>query len=232
MNDRDYVSFYDEKGRFKGLFAWIFSTDHKRIGLLYLYSIMVFFVIGIILGLLMKLELIAPGRTLYEAQTYNSLFTVHGVIMIFLIIIGAMIFGRFLAVSGLIDLFSEFVLALPVHPLVVLILILIIYMILGTFMEVVAVFALTLPIFSPLLTKLGFDPIWIGIIVLMMGEIGVITPPLGTNVYVVKAAAGEDVSLEQIFVGILPFFLAYLVSVALIILFPSIALWLPGMMKG
>jgi cytochrome c oxidase subunit 1 len=97
MNDRDYVSFYDEKGRYKGLFAWIFSTDHKRIGLLYLYSIMAFFVIGAILGLLMKLELIAPGETLYGAQAYNSLFTVHGVIMIFLIIIPGLpaVFGNF-----------------------------------------------------------------------------------------------------------------------------------------
>ena len=63
------------------------------------------------------------------------------------------------------------------------------------------------------------------------GQIGVITPPLGTNVYVVKAAAGEDVTLEQIFAGIFPFFLAYVVAVAIVLVFPSIALWLPGMMK-
>ncbi len=98
MNDREYVSFYDAKGRFKGLFGWIFSTDHKRIGLLYLYSILGFFVIGACLGLLMKLELIAPGETLFGAQTYNSLFTVHGVIMIFLIVIPGLpaTFGNFM----------------------------------------------------------------------------------------------------------------------------------------
>ena len=79
-------SFYQE-GKHSGIFKWILSTDHKRIGLLYLYSIMTFFIVGAILGLLMKLELIAPGETLYGAQTYNSIFTVHGVIMVFLIVI-------------------------------------------------------------------------------------------------------------------------------------------------
>ena len=157
--------------------------------------------------------------------------TVSTTSMIFLIIIGAMIFGRFLAVSGLISSFSDFMMGLPFHRMFILIIILFIYLILGTFMEVVAVFALTLPIFVPLLSGLGFDGIWIGILLLMMAEIGVITPPLGTNVYVVKAAAGEDVSLEQIFGGIFPFFLAYVFAVIIIIAIPSIALWLPQMMK-
>ena len=90
-------SFYQE-GKHKGIFKWILSTDHKRIGLLYLYSIMTFFIVGAILGLLMKLELIAPGATLYGAQTYNSIFTVHGVIMVFLIVIPGIpaVFGNFL----------------------------------------------------------------------------------------------------------------------------------------
>ena len=98
MNERDYVSFFEEKGRFKGLLGWILSTDHKKIGLLYLYSILVFFVIGALLGLLMKLELIAIGETFFGAQAYNSMFTVHGVIMIFLIIIPGLpaVFGNFL----------------------------------------------------------------------------------------------------------------------------------------
>jgi cytochrome c oxidase subunit 1 len=81
----------------KGLFAWIFSTDHKRIGLLYLYSIMSFFLMGAILGLLMKLELIAPGKTIMNAQTYNGFFTLHGITMIFLIVIPGLpaVFGNF-----------------------------------------------------------------------------------------------------------------------------------------
>lgn len=91
------LSYLDYKGKFKALFAWIFSTDHKRIGLLYLYSIMIFFVVGATLGLLMKFELIAPGRTIMDAKTYNGLFTLHGITMIFLIVIPGIpaVFGNF-----------------------------------------------------------------------------------------------------------------------------------------
>jgi cytochrome c oxidase subunit 1 len=80
-------SFYHTQGKYKGIFAWILSTDHKRIGLLYLFSLFFFFSAAVVLGLLIRLELIAPGRTIVTAQTYNALFTLHGVIMIFLFII-------------------------------------------------------------------------------------------------------------------------------------------------
>jgi len=81
-----YRGFFDE-GRYKGIFSWIFSTDHKRIGLMYLWCITAFFIVGVVLGLLIRLELIAPGETIMGAQTYNAAFTLHGVIMIFLFII-------------------------------------------------------------------------------------------------------------------------------------------------
>jgi len=91
------VSYLEYQGKFKGIFGWIFSTDHKRIGLLYLYTIMGFFVVGAILGLLMKLELIAPGKTIMGPQSYNSFFTLHGIIMIFVIVIPGLpaVFGNF-----------------------------------------------------------------------------------------------------------------------------------------
>jgi len=93
-----YVSFYETPGRYKGIFSWIFSTDHKRIGLLYLYAILLFFSVGAILGLLMKLELIAPAKTIMGPQSYNAFFTLHGIIMIFLIVIPGLpaVFGNFL----------------------------------------------------------------------------------------------------------------------------------------
>ena len=96
QNTRKEPSFYEVK-KHKGIFAWLLSTDHKRIGLMYLYLIMSFFVVGAVLGLLMKLELIAPGKTIMEAQTYNGFFTLHGIIMIFLIVIPGLpaIFGNF-----------------------------------------------------------------------------------------------------------------------------------------
>ncbi|HPE43562.1 MAG TPA: cbb3-type cytochrome c oxidase subunit I, partial [Bacteroidales bacterium] len=81
----------------KGIFSWIFSVDHKRIGLLYLYSLITFFLVGATLGVLMRLELLNPGKDLFEAQTYNQIFTMHGVIMIFLFIIPSIpaVFGNF-----------------------------------------------------------------------------------------------------------------------------------------
>lgn len=92
------INFYQERGRYKGIFAWIFSTDHKRIGLLYLMSILTVFITGVILGILMRIELIAPGQTIMTARTYNSLFTYHGIIMIFLFVIPGLSasFGNFL----------------------------------------------------------------------------------------------------------------------------------------
>ncbi len=98
MSSTKEPSFLEYKGKYKGIFAWIFSTDHKRIGLLYLYSIMTFFVVGATLGLLMKLELIAPGKTIMNARTYNGIFTLHGITMIFLIVIPGMpaVFGNFM----------------------------------------------------------------------------------------------------------------------------------------
>lgn len=91
------VSYLDYQGKHKGIWSWLLSTDHKRIGLLYLYAIVVFFFVAAILGLLMRIELIAPGRTIMEPQTYNGLFTIHGIIMIFVIVIPglAAVFGNF-----------------------------------------------------------------------------------------------------------------------------------------
>jgi len=93
VNGSNYLTY---QGKYKGLFGWIFSTDHKRIGLLYLYSICAMFTTGVLLGLLMKLELIAPGRTIMDAQHYNASFTVHGVIMIFTVVVPGLpaVFGN------------------------------------------------------------------------------------------------------------------------------------------
>ncbi len=98
MSTNNQPSFLEHKGKYKGIFAWIFTTDHKRIGLLYLYSLMTFFIVGATLGLLMKLELIAPGKTIMGAKTYNGIFTLHGITMIFLIVIPGIpaVFGNFM----------------------------------------------------------------------------------------------------------------------------------------
>jgi len=96
--NNEELSYLEHKGRYKGIFAWILSTDHKRIGMLYLYSILTAFAAGATIGLLMKFELIAPGKTLMNAQTYNAFFTLHGIIMIFTVVIPGLpaVFGNFM----------------------------------------------------------------------------------------------------------------------------------------
>ncbi|MCK9208196.1 MAG: cbb3-type cytochrome c oxidase subunit I, partial [Salinivirgaceae bacterium] len=96
-NHTQPLDFIQDKQGKKGIFAWIFSTDHKRIGILYLVSITTFFLVGGLLGGLMRLELIAPGETVMSPQTYNAFFTVHGIIMIFLVVIPGLgaVFGNF-----------------------------------------------------------------------------------------------------------------------------------------
>jgi cytochrome c oxidase subunit 1 len=92
-----YVSYLQHEGKYKGIFSWLLTTDHKKIGLMYLYAVIVFFFVAAVLGLLMRIELIAPGETIMGPQTYNAMFTVHGIIMVFIIVIPALpaIFGNF-----------------------------------------------------------------------------------------------------------------------------------------
>jgi len=155
--------------------------------------------------------------------------TLQSCAMILLIFIGALVFGRFITVSRIPFEISHFLGSLEIHPIFILIFILLIYIILGMFLEGVAMLALTMPVLFPIVVGLGFKGVWFGILTVKMIEVALISPPFGLNVYVVQAAA-PHVRLEEIFLGILPFLLVDLVVVALIIAFPSIALWLPSMM--
>jgi cytochrome c oxidase subunit I len=96
-NNEGHVSYLDYKGKYKGIFSWLLSTDHKRIGLMYLYAIIVFFFVAAFLGLLMRVEKFAPGQDIMDAQTYNGIFTIHGIIMVFIIVIPGLsaVFGNF-----------------------------------------------------------------------------------------------------------------------------------------
>jgi cytochrome c oxidase subunit I len=96
-NNEGHVSYLDYKGKYKGILSWLLSTDHKRIGLMYLYAIIVFFFVAAFLGLLMRVEKFAPGQDIMDAQTYNGIFTIHGIIMVFIIVIPGLsaVFGNF-----------------------------------------------------------------------------------------------------------------------------------------
>lgn len=149
--------------------------------------------------------------------------------MIFLIIFGAMLLGYFLSVAKLPAELARFVSGLPVNRYVILIMILIVFLLLGCIMDSMAIVLLTVPIFYPLILKLGFDPIWFGILVTRMTEIGLITPPVGLNVYIIKGIS--DVPMGTIFKGITPFLIADLCEVALLIAIPELSLFLPSLMK-
>ena len=157
--------------------------------------------------------------------------TMKSTAMIFVIVIGAMIFGYFLAISRVPFELASFVSGLNVPPHAVLCCILIVYILLGCIMDTLAMVILTVPIFYPVIVKLGFDPIWFGIIMVLVSEMGVITPPVGMNVYVIHGVAA-DVPLFTIFRGVMPFLLMMILCIILIVIFPQIALFLPDLMKG
>jgi TRAP-type C4-dicarboxylate transport system permease large subunit len=149
--------------------------------------------------------------------------------MIFIIIIGAMIFGYFLSVTRLPFTLANFVCGLPVSRYFILAAILLLYIILGALMDEMAMVLLTVPVFFPVMMQLGFDPIWFGIIIIMMCVLGMIAPPVGMIVFVIAGIA-PDIPMSTIYRGILPFFLAAILLVVLLVAFPQIVLFLPSLM--
>jgi len=149
---------------------------------------------------------------------------------ILLIIIGGTLFGRFWVMSGFVMSVSQFILGLSVPPVVIILVIMAMFIILGCFLDPPSMMIITLPILYPIVTGLGFSGIWFGILMIKATEIAVITPPLGFNAYVVKAAAGDQVELEDVFAGIFPFLILEFIVTGILIAFPQIALWLPNTM--
>ncbi len=147
--------------------------------------------------------------------------------MVIFIITGALIFGRFMAVTRIPFILAEWLAGLEIPPMAVLSVIVFIYFIGGFFMDAMALIVLTIPIFYPMVVKLGFDPIWFGVIIVLLGEMGVITPPVGVNVFVIKGIS-PDVPLEKIFKGIFPFLGALIIVMIILMIFPQIATFLPS----
>ncbi len=151
--------------------------------------------------------------------------------MVFLIIAGATIFGHFMAITRAPFALSEWVGGLPLPPVVIMVFIMAIYLIGGCFMDSLALVTLTIPILYPIITEMGYDPIWFGILIILAAEMGVITPPVGVNVYVIKGVA-PDVSMNKIFRGIWPFLGAEVVATLMILFVPQIALFLPNLVAN
>jgi C4-dicarboxylate transporter, DctM subunit len=148
---------------------------------------------------------------------------------VFTVLIGAILFGYFLTITQTPQKVTEFITGLGWGPIGALVLIMLMYLVLGCLMDAMAMVILTVPIIFPAVTALGFDPIWFGIIVVMTVELGLIHPPVGMNVFVIKTVV-QDVSFSTIFYGVIPFVLTDIVRLAILIVFPAIATWLPGRM--
>lgn len=156
--------------------------------------------------------------------------TVQTTASLFAVLIGAWIFSNFVNLAGLPDGLKEFVTSAGLGPTTVMLMILGVYLILGCVFESLSMLLLTVPIFFPLVTSLGFDPVWFGIIVVVVTEISLITPPVGLNVFVLKGVIG-DVSTKTIFKGVTPFWIVDIIRLALLVLIPWLVLFLPNSMR-
>jgi len=155
--------------------------------------------------------------------------TVKTTAMIFTVLTGAILFNNFLILASVPNLVSDWIGALPLGKTAVLLVIVGMYFVLGCLLDSLAMILLTIPIVFPIVKALNYDPVWFGIIIVMVVELGLITPPIGMNVFVIKGIT-KDVPLETIFRGVTPFIVAQIILILILIAFPSIALWLPSTM--
>lgn len=169
-----------------------------------------------------------------RSLSWNSLRTIllnalKTTVMVLFIIVGIMIFTHFLTLSRVPVVVSSFLTELPIGPLPIIILILLFYLFLGMFFDAISMIALTVPVLYPTVIALGYDPIWFGVMCVLMCEIGLITPPVGVNCYVVAGTVPE-IPLVTIFRGVMPFVIMNIIAAAVLLIFPQIALFLPRLM--
>jgi len=171
--------------------------------------------------------LLVMGRFRWEKLKRALLESAQTTVMIFMIIIGAAIFARMMTLSGITALITEGVAKSTLPPKVIFILFLFMYLIMGMFLDSISMMCITLPIVFPLTQSFGFDQIWTATLIIIVMEIGLLTPPMGLNVYVVKGAAEEKVTLEEVFRGALFFVPIFVIGIVLFFIFPNIITWLP-----
>ena len=156
--------------------------------------------------------------------------SVFSTAMLFFIIVGAFIFARFIVLTRLPNELAAWTQGAQLAPLTILLAVVVLYLVLGTALEEVSTILITVPVILPLVTHIGYDGVWFGIFVTMMATIGLISPPVGLTVFVIQAQ-NPDIPAAKIYRGTLPFLIADLVLVALLIAFPALALWLPSVLK-
>lgn len=147
--------------------------------------------------------------------------------LIFLVLGGATVFSQFLVLTGVTNQLSNFVKGLGLHPTLLVVVFCFVYLVLGCFLDSVSMLCVTIPVFNPIVNAAGVDPIWYATVVIVAIEIGLITPPVGLNLFSTKGAAEPDVTLEDIIGGVLPFFVAFVLLLVLLLAFPSVSTFLP-----
>ncbi|MFN3643529.1 MAG: TRAP transporter large permease [Gemmobacter sp.] len=161
------------------------------------------------------------------AAAMRETVTITGTL--FFIILGALMFGYFMVQSRIPATLGAWITAQGLAPWMVMLFLVAIYLVLGCFLDTISMVLITVPVFLPLAVDLGYSPIWFGILVLMAAEVGLITPPVGLNIFVI-AAQNRDIPVLRIYRGILPFLAAHAVGIGLLVAFPAIALWLPSVL--
>ncbi len=152
--------------------------------------------------------------------------------VLFMVVIAGLMLSRLFVYSGFVDEIVWWIEGLGMSPLSVLIVIMLMYILLGCFMDTISMTVVTVPFIYPIIVSLGYDPIWFGVILIKLIEIGVLTPPIGLNLFAVLSASDGQVKPVEIFRGVAPFLLIEAVLLVLLVAWPEIALWLPGMMKA
>ncbi|HEX5287052.1 MAG TPA: TRAP transporter large permease [Polaromonas sp.] len=147
---------------------------------------------------------------------------------IFLLLIAAQMYSRMLTISGLATKMSEWAAGLPVPPMVIILMFLVVFLLLGCIIDSVSILLLTIPIMFPVIIKLGYDPIWFGMVSIIAIEIGLLTPPFGMVVFAMKSSLGSSAKIEDIFLGAWPFILMLVLALGFVIAYPAISTWLPS----
>jgi tripartite ATP-independent transporter DctM subunit len=199
--------------------------------------LLLFIVVGLIIGWFTPTEAGAAGafgsivlslaRRRLTLRGFVDAFTdtLFGSGMIFTILIGALVFNQFLAVSTIPMEMANLVTDLQLSPIVTIMIIIFSYLVLGCFIDAFSMVLLTVPIFVPVVSSLGFDPVWFGIVTVLVVEMALITPPVGMNVYVISGIA-EDVPIDIIFKGVMPYLFGMIILIILLTMFPGLALFL------
>lgn len=196
-----------------GIFAgWFSPTEAAAIGAL----------LTIAMGFLTR-QLTAT--TLFGA--FKETVTTTGTL--FYIILGAFMFAAFMVQTRIPATLGDWINGQGLSPLAIILFLVVIYVILGCFLDSISMILITVPVFLPIVEGLGYSPVWFGVFLVIVAEIGLITPPVGLNIFVIRAQA-PDIPLSTIYRGILPFLVTHFVGIALLIAVPSLAIWLPSLL--